>query len=151
MSDTLRRLTTSSRTQSPRSFPATKRMLKVASNFHRYSFNNHLMIFCQRPDATARGRLPHVEVTRSVREEGREDLRSVQVPHEGRGRQRRREDAPADPRLRVVYVFDTSPRRKATSSPPRRGAPEAARRRRPEGIWDALVAQATRGRLRSDP
>ena len=29
-----------------------KRMLKVASNFHRYSFNNHLMIFCQRPDAT---------------------------------------------------------------------------------------------------
>lgn len=28
-----------------------KRMLKVASKFHRYSFNNHLMIFCQRPDA----------------------------------------------------------------------------------------------------
>lgn len=29
-----------------------KRMLKVASNFHRYSFNNQLMIFLQRPDAT---------------------------------------------------------------------------------------------------
>ena len=29
-----------------------KRMLKVASKFHRYSFNNHLMIFLQRPDAT---------------------------------------------------------------------------------------------------
>ena len=29
-----------------------KRFLKVASKFHRYSFNNHLMIFLQRPDAT---------------------------------------------------------------------------------------------------
>ena len=29
-----------------------KRMLKVSTNFQRYSFNNHLMIFCQRPDAT---------------------------------------------------------------------------------------------------
>jgi hypothetical protein len=29
-----------------------KRMLQVVSRFHRYSFNNHLMIFCQRPDAT---------------------------------------------------------------------------------------------------
>jgi hypothetical protein len=26
-----------------------KRMLKVASKFHRYSLNNHLMIFLQRP------------------------------------------------------------------------------------------------------
>ena len=29
-----------------------KRMLQVVSKFHHYSFNNHLMIFCQRPDAT---------------------------------------------------------------------------------------------------
>ena len=29
-----------------------QRMLKVASKFHRYSFNNQLMIFMQRPDAT---------------------------------------------------------------------------------------------------
>jgi hypothetical protein len=29
-----------------------KRMLKIASKFHRYSFNNHLMIFLQRADAT---------------------------------------------------------------------------------------------------
>jgi N-terminal domain of anti-restriction factor ArdC len=29
-----------------------KRMLHVVSKFHRYSFNNHLMIFLQRPDAT---------------------------------------------------------------------------------------------------
>lgn len=29
-----------------------KRMLQVVSNFHRYSFNNHLMIFLRRPDAT---------------------------------------------------------------------------------------------------
>jgi antirestriction protein ArdC len=29
-----------------------KRMLQVVSKFHRYSFNNHLMIFIQRPDAT---------------------------------------------------------------------------------------------------
>ena len=29
-----------------------RRMLKVASKFHRYSFNNQLMIFMQRPDAT---------------------------------------------------------------------------------------------------
>jgi hypothetical protein len=29
-----------------------KRMLRVVSKFHKYSFNNHLMIFMQRPDAT---------------------------------------------------------------------------------------------------
>lgn len=29
-----------------------QRMLKVISKFHKYSFNNHLMIFMQRPDAT---------------------------------------------------------------------------------------------------
>ena len=29
-----------------------QRMLKVASKFHRYSFNNHLMIYLQRPEAT---------------------------------------------------------------------------------------------------
>lgn len=29
-----------------------QRMLKVASKFHNYSFNNQLMIFLQRPDAT---------------------------------------------------------------------------------------------------
>ena len=29
-----------------------QRMLKVASKFHKYSFNNHLMIFLQRPEAT---------------------------------------------------------------------------------------------------
>ena len=29
-----------------------KRMLKVASKFHNYSFNNQLLIFLQRPDAT---------------------------------------------------------------------------------------------------
>lgn len=28
-----------------------KRLLRVASRFHRYSFNNQLMISCQRPDA----------------------------------------------------------------------------------------------------
>src|SRR5688572_782234 len=29
-----------------------KRMLQVAAKFHNYSFNNQLMIFLQRPDAT---------------------------------------------------------------------------------------------------
>ena len=29
-----------------------QRMLEVASKFHRYSFNNQLLIFLQRPDAT---------------------------------------------------------------------------------------------------
>jgi DNA primase len=29
-----------------------KRMLQIVSKFHRYSFNNHLMILLQRPDAT---------------------------------------------------------------------------------------------------
>ena len=29
-----------------------QRMLKVAAKFHNYSFNNQLMIFLQRPDAT---------------------------------------------------------------------------------------------------
>jgi hypothetical protein len=29
-----------------------QRMLKTAAKFHRYSLQNQLLIFCQRPDAT---------------------------------------------------------------------------------------------------
>lgn len=85
-----------------------KRMLQVVSRFQRYSFNNHLMIFLQRPDATVVARLQPMEVA-LLRQEGREghrDLRPLQVQDEDRNRQRRREKRAADtwlprrPRLR---------------------------------------------------
>jgi hypothetical protein len=79
-----------------------KRMLKIASKFHRYSFNNHLMIFLQRPRCHRGRGLQPLEVAGSLRQEGREghrDLRSVQVPHEDRNRRRTGEVPSADTRL----------------------------------------------------
>jgi hypothetical protein len=64
-----------------------RRMLKVASKFHRYSFNNHLMIFLQRPDATVvAGFNRWKTLGRFVKkgEKGHRHLRPVQVPHEDR-------------------------------------------------------------------
>ena len=53
-----------------------KRMLKIAPEFHRYSFNNHLLIFLQRPDATVVAALGCVPVGRfRHRPENQEPLR----------------------------------------------------------------------------
>jgi hypothetical protein len=78
-----------------------KRMLKVASKFHRYSFNNHLMIFLQRPDATVvAGFNPWKSLGRFVKK-GEKGI-AIFAPcryNEGRDGRRRRADRAAETRL----------------------------------------------------
>jgi hypothetical protein len=58
-----------------------RRMLKVASKFHRYSFNNQMMIFCQRPDATlVAGYRRWLELGRQVRKGEKGIVIFAQVP-----------------------------------------------------------------------
>ena len=47
-----------------------KRMLQVVSNFHRYSFNNRLMIFLEASRRDPGGRVQPVEVAGTLRQEG---------------------------------------------------------------------------------
>jgi antirestriction protein ArdC len=123
-----------------------KRMLKVASKFHRYSFNNHLMIFSQRPDATlvadfhkwkSMGRFvkkgekgiaiftPCRYRTKVENEDGEEEvLQSI------RG-------------FRVVYVFDISQTEGEEIPDLDAVRPKLLDGDVPKGTWDALVRQAS--------
>lgn len=133
-----------------------KRMLKVASKFHRYSFNNQLLIFLQRPDATARRGLPPVAGARPSGPQGWEGHRhpapcKYRVPPENgpaaASSDGKPEEANAGPRyaltgFRVVYVFDVS----QTDGEPIEDfdvvRPRLPEGEAPEGLWDALVVQA---------
>ena len=122
-----------------------KRMLKIASKFHRYSFNNHLMIFLQRPDATvvagfnrwkSLGRFvkkgekgiaifaPCKYKTKIETETGNE--KSVQ---QIRG-------------FRVVHVFDISQTEGEDLPDLDAVRPKLLDADAPEGIWDELVDHA---------
>lgn len=123
-----------------------QRMLSLAARFHRYSFNNHLLILLQRPDATlVAGFRKWREVGRHVRK-GEKGI-AILAPCKYRTTI---EDADGEEQtvqairgFRVVYVFDVS----QTDGPPLDDL-EALRPRlldgdAPEGVWDALVAVAT--------
>jgi antirestriction protein ArdC len=124
-----------------------KRMLTVASKFHRYSFNNHLLILCQRPDATrVAGYRKWQELGRHVRkgEKGIAILApckyKTKVEDEDGGEQ----TVQAIRGFRVVYVFDVS----QTDGEPLEDLdglrPQLLEDDAPEGVWDALVAVAKR-------
>ncbi len=147
-----------------------KRMLKVASKFHRYSFNNQLLIFLQRPDATlVAGFRRWQELGRQVRkgEKGIAILApcKYRVPSEdgpsaasglpsengpaAASSDGKDQAAPAGDRprtevrgFRVAYVFDVS----QTDGEPIEDLdavrPRLLQGEVPEGLWDALVAQA---------
>jgi DNA primase len=122
-----------------------KRMLQVVSKFHRYSFNNHLMIFLQRPDATvvagfnrwkSLGRFvkkgekgiaifaPFKYKTKVEAEDG--DEKSVQ---QIRG-------------FRVVHVFDIAQTEGEDLPDLDAVRPKLLDGSAPEGIWEALAAHA---------
>ncbi|MPZ70438.1 MAG: hypothetical protein GEU71_13055 [Actinobacteria bacterium] len=148
-----------------------KRMLKAASKFHRYSLNNQLMVFIQRPDATiVAGFRKWQEMNRSVRKgekgiaifapckyrvppengpsaaspggedkiESNSDLAVKVAASEGRPTA----DGFSIRGFRVVHVFDIS----QTEGEPIEGLdavrPKLLDGDAPDGIWDALVAQA---------
>jgi antirestriction protein ArdC len=120
-------------------------MLKVASKFHRYSFNNHLMIYCQRPDATlVAGFRKWQQLGRNVRK-GEKGL-AILAPCKYRAKI---EDEDGDEQVvqsvrgfRIVYVFDIS----QTEGEPLEAldavSPELLCGGSPDGLWEALVAQA---------
>jgi antirestriction protein ArdC len=123
-----------------------KRMLKVVSKFHKYSFNNHLMIFVQRPDATiVAGFNKWKSLGRSVKKGEKgiaifapcryktsiEDENGVeQSLHQIRG-------------FRIVHVFDISQTEGEELPDLEAVRPKLLNADAPEGIWDALVGQAT--------
>ncbi len=146
-----------------------KRMLKVSAKFHRYSFNNQLLIFLQRPNATlVAGFRKWQELGCQVRkgEKGIVILApcNYQVPPENGpsaaspgGKDNAEVDsgsavevaAPAGERpktelrgFRDAHVFDVS----QTDGEPIEDLDEVRPRLlegdAPEGLWDALVAQA---------
>ncbi len=122
-----------------------KRMLKVASKFHRYSFNNHLMIFLQRPDATVvAGFNRWKSLGRFVKkgEKGiaifapckykttiEDESGDEQVIHSIRG-------------FCIVHVFDISQTEGDELPDLDAVRPKLLDADAPEGIWDALVSQA---------
>lgn len=122
-----------------------KRMLKVASRFHRYSFSNQLLIFAQNPDATlVAGFRRWKELGRSVRK-GERGI-GILAPCRYRTKVETEDGDELSTESikgwRVVYVFDIL----QTDGEPIEDI-DAVRPRlldagAPEGVWDALVAQA---------
>jgi antirestriction protein ArdC len=121
------------------------RMLKVASKFHKYSFNNQLLIFLQRPEATlVAGFRRWVELNRFVRkgEKGIAILAPCKYKTKIEDEHGEEKTLNAIRGFRVVHVFDVSqtdgePIEDLEAIRPKLLAGDA-----PEGIWDALITQA---------
>lgn len=138
-----------------------RRMLKVASKFHNYSFNNQLLIFLQRPDAT------HVAGFHRWRSLGRcvkkgEKGIAIFAPCKYRQKDEssRESNSPTSTSdlgsssdsdlkathvikgFRVVHVFDISQTEGKPLDDLEAVKPKLLDGAAPEGIWDALVAHA---------
>ena len=123
-----------------------KRMLKVASNFHKYSFNNQLLIFLQRPDATrVAGFRKWQELNRFVRK----GEKGIQIFAPCRYKTKVEDDNGEEKTLqqirgfRVVHVFDISQTEGDEIPDLDAIRPQLLDDDAPEGIWDVLVSQAT--------
>ena len=120
-------------------------MLKVASKFHRYSFNNQLMIFLQRPDASlVAGFRRWQELGRHV-QKGEKGI-AIFAPCRYKTKI---EDDNGDEKtmqqlrgFRVVYVFDISQTDGDDIPDLDAVRPKLLDGDAPDGIWDALVAQS---------
>jgi len=122
-----------------------KRMLQVVSKFHRYSFNNHLMIFLQRPDATVvAGFNRWKSLGRSVKK-GEKGIaifapckyRSVIEDENGEEQSLHQVKG-----FRVVHVFDISQTEGEDLPDLDAVRPRLLDAEAPDGIWDALVQHA---------
>jgi DNA primase len=123
-----------------------KRMLKVASNFHRYSFNNHLMIFCRRPDATLVAGFQKWKTMNRRVKKGEKGI-AIFAPCAYRTKI---EDDNGNEKtfqrlrgFRVVHVFDISQTEGEELPDVDSVRPNLLDGEAPEGIWEALVAEAT--------
>ena len=122
-----------------------QRMLRTASKFYNYSFNNQLLIFLQRPDATrVAGFRKWQELKRFVRK----GEKGIQIFAPCKYKTQIEDDNGDEKTVqqirgfRVVHVFDIS----QTDGEPIEDLdairPKLLDGEAPEGIWDALVAQA---------
>lgn len=113
-----------------------RRTLKVASSFHRYSFNNHLLIFSQRPDATlVAGFRKWLQLGRHVRkgEKGIAILAPCKYKTKIEDDDGEEQTLQQIRGFRVVYVFDIS----QTDGEPLRTPMRSAR-----GSWTATLPRA---------
>ena len=130
-----------------------QRMLNVASKFHRYSLNNQLMVFIQRPDATlVAGFNKWKSLNRSVKK-GQKGIAIFApckyrvppengpsaTPSDGKNQEANRFQLKG---FRVVHVFDISQTEGEELPDLDAVRPKLLDGDAPEGIWDALVAQA---------
>jgi antirestriction protein ArdC len=122
-----------------------KRMLKVASKFHRYSFNNHLMIFLQRPDATV---VAGFNRWKSLGRFVKKGEKGIAIFAPCRYKTRIESDSGDEQTVqqirgfRVVHVFDISQTEGEELPDFDAVRPKLLDAEAPEGIWDALVGRA---------
>jgi DNA primase len=122
-----------------------QRMLRTAAKFHRYSFNNHLMIFLQRPDATV---VAGFNKWKSLGRFVKKGEKGIAIFAPCKYRTKIETDDGEVKTLqsirgfRVVYVFDISQTEGDEIPDLDAVRPKLLDGDAPEGIWDALVAQA---------
>jgi antirestriction protein ArdC len=122
-----------------------KRMLKIASKFHNYSFNNQLMIFLQRPDATVVAGFNRWKSLGRFVKKGEKAL-AIFAPCKYKTRV---EDDNGDEKtsqqlrgFRVVHVFDISQTEGEDLPDLDAVRPKLLDGDAPVGIWDPLVSHA---------
>jgi antirestriction protein ArdC len=122
-----------------------KRMLKIASKFHRYSFNNHLMIFLQCPDATV---VAGFNRWKSLGRFVKKGEKGIAIFAPCRYKTKVETDDGEEKTMqqirgfRLVHVFDISQTEGEDLPDLDAVRPKLLDADAPEGIWDALVAQA---------
>lgn len=123
-----------------------KRMLQVVSKFHRYSFNNHLMIFWQRPDATVVAGFNRWKSLGRFVKKGERGI-AIFAPCKYKSKV---EDENGDEKtlqqirgFRVVHVFDISQTEGEDIPDLDAVRPKLLDGSAPEGIWEALAGHAT--------
>lgn len=122
-----------------------QKMLKVAGKFHNYSFNNQLMIFLQRPDAThVAGFNRWTSLGRFVKrgEKGIAILAPCKYQTKVEGEDGEEQTLHSIRGFRIVHVFDITQTEGETVPDLDAVRPKLLDGSVPEGIWDALVGQA---------
>jgi hypothetical protein len=123
-----------------------KRMLQVVSKFHRYSFNNHLMIFLQRPDATV---VAGFNRWKSLGRFVKKGEKGIAIFAPCKYKTKIETDAGEEKSVqqirgfRVVHVFDISQTEGDDLPDLDAVRPKLLDGSAPDGIWDALADHAS--------
>ena len=123
-----------------------QRMLKVASKFHHYSFNNQLLIYLQRPEATyVAGFRRWADLNRWVRkgERGIAILAPVRYKRTVEDEHGEEQNVNVLKGFRVTHVFDISQTDGEPLADLDAVKPQLLDGAAPDGLWDALVVQCS--------